>query len=236
MTGRSSPAPAIDHRTGRSAVTSRIGVASRPGSTAKVIDAQATGESAPSASAPSDRRSSTSKTSASTTRVVRPRLTHLGPGLDRRPGGRSQHLQGQVGGGHPVGMQGPQGGGAAHHVDQGGQHPGADPSVGPGDERGHRDPDPGTGLGGDLRLHAQVAEEVAGGRVAAEGHSAFLFGRTDQHLVDGDVPGPGHREDDGLGDVLGGASAPSGRRWPACPRGSRDGCGRPARSTPPRAR
>ena len=127
----------------------------------------------------------------------------LGPGLDLWTHGRPDQLEGEVGGGHPVRPQDPYPQETAHHVHQRGQDPDPCPPVGPGDERAHPGAGHGTGVGEHLGPESEITEEVAGWRVAPDGHSAFLFGGTDQHFVDGHAAGTGHREDDRLGDVLG---------------------------------
>ncbi len=56
---------------------------------------------------------------------------HRAPRLDQGPDQGTDHLQGEVGRGQPVRrVHHPKGGHAAHHVDQGGQHPGPHATVG----------------------------------------------------------------------------------------------------------
>ena len=63
---------------------------------------------------------------ASMTRVVRPRRSTEARASTTGPRHRSDHLEGQIGGGHPVGLQDPDAQEPAHHVDQRGQHAGPD--------------------------------------------------------------------------------------------------------------
>ena len=99
---------------------------------------------------------------------------HGRPGLDEGTPGRTQRLNGQVGGGQPVGVQRAQGRRTTHHVHQRGQHPDPDTSIGTQDVGGDRHAHPGPRFGDDLCFHAQVAEEMTGGRSASGVHAAIL--------------------------------------------------------------